>query len=95
MILADAPLMRAQQPTLEQRNDAMHPWQQMFRPDGLVFLDLACMHIAFQFTVSLQAVGCNRATWFDGLLDKSMQGCPGGVGNMSPRCLRLQPRRPP
>ena len=49
----------------------------------LMLLDLAVMHITFQFTVSLQAIGYDRAAGLDGLLDESMQGRPAGVGNRS------------
>ena len=82
VFVSDAPLMRAHQPTLEQRNDPMHSRQQMLGVGRLLLLDLAVMDITFQFTVSLQAIRYDRAAGFNGLLNESMQRCPVGVGNM-------------
>jgi hypothetical protein len=74
--------MRANQPTLEQRNNPMHSRQQMLNIGRLMLLDLAVVHITFQFAVSLQAIGYDRAARFDGLVNESMQSRPVRVGNM-------------
>ena len=80
--MSNGTLMRAQQPTLEQRNDPMHPRQQMLSVRGLMLLDVAVVNVAFQFAVSLQAVGHNRAARFDGLDNKTMQRGSIGIENV-------------
>src|SRR6187549_837154 len=80
--MSNGALMRAQQPTLEQRNDSMHPRQQMLGIRGLMLLDLAVVSVAFHFAVSLQAVGHNGAARFDGLANETMQRGPAGIGNV-------------
>src|SRR5882724_7123394 len=73
IFMSNGALMRAQQPTLEQRNDSMHPRQQMLGIRGLMLLDLAVVSVAFHFAVSLQTVGHNGAAQFDGLANETMQ----------------------
>ena len=80
--MSNSTMMSAQQPTLEQRNNPMHPRQQMLGVRRLVFLDLAVVNITFQFAVSLQAVGHHRAARFDGLDNKAMQRGSVGIGNV-------------
>ena len=61
--MSNSTLMSAQQPTLEERNNPMHPRQQMLGVRRLVSLDLAVVNITFQFAVSLQAVGHHAVSY--------------------------------
>jgi hypothetical protein len=86
--MSDRSLMRPQKPTFEQRNDPMHPRQQMLGVGRLTLLDLPIVNVAFHFAVRLQAIGHHGAARFDGLADEAVQRGPIRVGYV------LQPDAP-
>src|SRR5438876_5657335 len=56
-------LVGPQQPTLEQRDHPMNPWEKVFVLD--FSLDLPIVNVSFQLPVSIQAVGSDSAARFD------------------------------
>src|SRR6266511_4421106 len=82
ILMSNGALMRAQQPTLEQRNDPMYSGQQMLGVRRLMLLDLPVVNVAFQFPVSLQAVAYDGAARFDGFDNKTMQRGSIGIGDV-------------
>ena len=83
MLIADRPLVGAQEPTFEQRSNPMRPRQQVLGISGLVSLYQAVMDIALQVSVGLQSIGLNRAARLEGLGDKPMQRGSAGVGDVA------------
>src|SRR6266853_1416591 len=84
IFMRNCSLMRAQKPTLEQRNDPVHTRQQMLGIGGLMLLDLALVSVAFHIAVSLQAVGHDGAARLDCLADEAMQRGSLGIDDVSP-----------
>ena len=80
VLLTNRALVGSQQPTLEQRDYPMNPWEKVF---ALGFsLDLPIVDISFQVPVSVQAVGSDSAARFDRLGNKSMQSLPIEIWDM-------------
>lgn len=73
MSMTNAALVRAEQPSLHQRNHLMHTGKQMLAR-LLVTLNLPIVAVSHQFTVRLKAVCADRATRFDRLSNESVQG---------------------
>lgn len=80
--MVNGPLMRSQKPAFEQRDHAMDSGQEMLGPGCLMFPDLALVDVALQLAISLQPVGHNPASHFDGSADKLVQGRPVGIDNV-------------
>jgi hypothetical protein len=78
--MSNGALVRAQQSTLEQRNDPMYSGQQMLGMGRLMLLDLPVVNVAFQFAVGLQSVAYDCTAQFDGFDNKTMQGGSIGIG---------------
>ncbi len=102
MRLRHRPLMGAEQPAFEQRDDAVHPWKLGDRQVGVALKQRDAMPIAvcFQAVVPMPAVGVHHTAGLDGLLDEGPEavgrtiGGYGACGHAPSRAQRpLRPRR--
>ena len=72
MVRSDSALVRAEQPSLQQRHDAVDAGQEIFTR-GLTALHDGGMAVAGQASVRQQAIGDHRAGRRDGPADKAVQ----------------------
>jgi len=82
VIVPNCPLVSAQQPALEERNDPMNARQQVFFL-WLTTLNLTLVGIAAQLPVSLQTVRSDSASRLDGSGNKPVQAGPGQVRDVA------------
>ena len=85
MFVSDGAMVRAQQPSLEQRHDLMNVWHELRRGCGLALekRDPMLVAVTAQGDVSQPAVRVDKTARFDDVLRKSHQACRRRIWNPS------------